>query len=1103
MDLSNKLSRITPEIENRRLQLLHSLEILDTPVDELYDDITRIAASLTNSKTALITFVDEKRVWLKSRVGGTRTEVKREDSFCQYTIAGDGLFEIEDTLKNDAFKNNPLVTSEPKWRHYAGVPLQIEEGINVGTLCVLGTRPAKLSESEATTLTFLAKMVVHLIRLRKSIVELNSSQQLLKVLQEINEDFIQSPENKRNLFRKMLDYVLKVTGSEYGFIGEVFLNEGKQALRTFAITDISWNDETRELYKKYEEKGMVFLNHETLFGYTLKTGEAVITNSPGSDPRRGGIPHGHPPLNCYLGLAIKDNQDNLIGMMGLANKREGYSDVDRDFLKPFLSACATMIIAIKSLQERIEMEEVNRQIYQKLLKAQSIAKLGSWEFNLKSDELQWSEELYDIYEIPRDGKVLNYKSYHYRLHPDDIQRNDALMAASIRERRDFTFEERLIFPNGQTKVVQVNGSPVLDEQLEVISIQGTTQDITARKRQEEEVQRFFSLAVDLFCISSKDGFFLRNSRSFISALGYSEADLCAVPFIEFVHPDDVNRTKDEFNFVLRGGTSRNFENRFRKVSGEYVALSWTATFDEESQRIYAAAQDVTEKKIMERNLLDSRIEAEKSKAKDVFLANMSHEIRTPLNAIIGFNDILSQTMLTEEQRRNVEFIDNASRKLSVLINDILDISKLENGKLDLEHSPFRLEAAAKQVVQMYAAKAKSKGVKLLFSYDQEIPEVLVGDENRLSQILLNLISNAIKFTEHGSIELRIMELKRSDHVVSVNFQIKDTGIGINRDKLDLIFERFTQAESSTTRIYGGTGLGLNIVRSLVDLHQGSLHVDSEPGVGSTFTFTIDYPIASGNEVQLLDEPIRGHGTDRLADMAILLVEDNEHNQILAETYLLKQKAKVDIAGNGKIALSMLKERKYDAILMDIQMPIMDGISTTMVLRNEMKINTPIIACSAHAMISERLKCKEAGMNEYISKPYSEDGLISVLAKFKSAQKENRRWVEDDFGAIIAGLEQKISSTYAEKIVKIFRERLPEEIAALEQSIEERDFKLMEERAHYQAGSLSSLQFKQGYQIAHSAERSAVEGNADKANDAVGKLIAYLRELNSFLMTSAK
>jgi len=1103
MELSKMLLSITPQVEERRLQILQSLDIIDSPLDEMYDDITKIAASLTNVNTALITFIDDERVWFKSRVGSLRDEVKRSDSFCQYTIAGSDVLEIEDIALHEEFKSNPYVVGDPKWRYYVGVPLEVEPGISIGTLCLLDTKPSKLSSFQLNTLRFLARTVMHLIAMRKSYSDLNASQGLLKVLQEINEDFIQSPESKRELFKKMLDYVLKVTGSEYGFIGEVFLNEGMPALRTYAITDISWNEETRALYKRYEEKGMVFTNHNTLFGYTLKTGESVISNEPSTDTRRGGIPHGHPPLNCYLGLAIRDNKDNLIGMMGLANKKSGYSEADQALLQPLLSTCSIMIISLKTMQERATVEEENKQIYQKLLKAQSIAKLGNWEYDVKTNEVHWSDELYHIYEIPMDGKVLNYKSYHNRLHPDDLEQNDALAVSSIRERKEFTFEERLVFPDGRTKIVVVNGSPVVNDQNELIRVQGTTQDITARKRQEEEVQRFFNLAVDLFCICSKDGFFLRNSRSFITALGFSGEELRAVPFTHFIHPDDLKRTQDEFDFVLRGGTSRNFENRFGKSTGEYLTLRWTATFDEESQRIYAAAQDVTDKKQLEQSLLDSQIEAEKSKAKDIFLANMSHEIRTPLNAIIGFNDILSQTMLTEEQRKNVEFIENASKKLSVLINDILDISKLENGKLDLEQEPFRMEAAAKQVVQMYAAKAKSKGVKLLFSYDHEIPEVLVGDENRLSQILLNLISNAIKFTDHGSIELRIMELKRTDSVVSVNFEIRDTGIGIERNKLDLIFERFTQAESSTTRVYGGTGLGLNIVRSLIDLHHGSLHVDSDPGAGSTFSFTIDYPIASVKEMEMLDEPIRGLGTNRLADMSILLVEDNEHNQILAETYLLKQKAKVDIAGNGKIALSMLKQRSYDAILMDIQMPIMDGISTTVALRNELKINTPIIACSAHAMISERMKCKEAGMNDYISKPYSEESLISVLTKFKSTQKENHRWVEDDFGAIIAGLEQKISSSYAEKIVKIFRERLPDEIALLEQSVEERDFKLMEERSHYQSGSLSSLQFKQGYQIAYSAERAAVEGNADKANESIGKLIAYLKELHAFLNDTVK
>lgn len=229
--------------------------------------------------------------------------------------------EVEDTLESELFKDSKFVAGPPHWRSYAGLPLQMDDGSNIGTLCLLDTKPFKLSKLQADTLAFLSKTVVHLIKMQKSLHDLNVSQRLIKVLQEINEDFIQSPESKRELFKKMLDYVLKVTGSECGFIGEVFMHEEKQALRTYAITDISWNEETRELYKKYEEKGMVFTNHNTLFGYTLKTGESVITNEPGSDPRRGGIPHGHPPLNCYLGLAIKDSRDNLIGMMGLAKQK--------------------------------------------------------------------------------------------------------------------------------------------------------------------------------------------------------------------------------------------------------------------------------------------------------------------------------------------------------------------------------------------------------------------------------------------------------------------------------------------------------------------------------------------------------------------------------------------------------------------------------------------------------------------------------------------------------------------------------------------------------------------------------------------------------------
>jgi CheY-like chemotaxis protein len=257
-------------------------------------------------------------------------------------------------------------------------------------------------------------------------------------------------------------------------------------------------------------------------------------------------------------------------------------------------------------------------------------------------------------------------------------------------------------------------------------------------------------------------------------------------------------------------------------------------------------------------------------------------------------------------------------------------------------------------------------------------------------------------------------------------------------------------------------------------------------------------MATEQEIKSLNGPAVVAEKNRLDEMKILLVEDNEHNQILAETYLLKHRASVDIAANGRIALDMLKKQVYDVILMDIQMPIMDGITTTLALRNEFKIDTPIIACSAHAMASERLKCREAGMNDYISKPYTEDGLIGALSKYKKTPAQKAKLAEDNFGEVLRALESNISKTYADKIVGIFKERLPGEIALLEQSVEERDFKLMEERSHYQAGSMSSLHFKHGYQLAYAAERAASQGITDKANEATTQLINYLKELLTYL-----
>ncbi|NNK81167.1 MAG: response regulator, partial [Flavobacteriales bacterium] len=372
-------------------------------------------------------------------------------------------------------------------------------------------------------------------------------------------------------------------------------------------------------------------------------------------------------------------------------------------------------------------------------------------------------------------------------------------------------------------------------------------------------------------------------------------------------------------------------------------------------------------------------EAERlAKAKDEFLSNMSHEIRTPLNAIMGFTDLLSGTALDHTQRSHIDTVARATKNLTVIVNDILDVSKLESGRFELEKQPFQLEKMLKHVVQLQSVKAKEKGIKLMSSIDNELPGYILGDETRLTQILYNLIGNAIKFTSEGEVELKVLVKERSHNTTRISFEIKDNGIGIEKDKLEQIFDRFTQASESTTRLYGGTGLGLNIVKKLVDMHGGLLDVESELGKGSIFSVVIEFDLDRATDHS--DEEIETKKTEinSLAGLNILLAEDNEHNQILAKTYLERNNAVVDIAGNGDLAVEMIKTKEYDVVIMDLQMPVMDGFESTRIMREDLKMEMPIIACSAHSLVGDREHCMRKGMTDYIAKPYTERELVGTI-----------------------------------------------------------------------------------------------------------------------------
>lgn len=597
-----------------------------------------------------------------------------------------------------------------------------------------------------------------------------------------------------------------------------------------------------------------------------------------------------------------------------------------------------------------------------------------------------------------------------------------------------------------------------------------------QKKQQQLLQNIIDNLPNFIFVKDTEGKYLLANKKLQQLIKVDSPAGIGVRITEFLQEENLpDQYSESDRQVIENKAVVSFEERY-PVNGipHYFQIVKFPLFDDDGNVsfICGITTDITEHRESENELRTARKIAEQAKtAQETFLANMSHEIRTPMNGIIGMSNLLLSTKQDEEQKEFTETILESSRNLLSIINDLLDFSKIKSGKFLFETAPFKVKHTIKKAIYPLQFKAEEKQIGLNLHIADEVPEVLIGDQLRLQQIVINLAGNAIKFTAKGAVDIYLSAEKIPDEKIMLTMDVTDSGIGIPENKLDYIFESFTQNNVNTSRQYGGTGLGLAIVKQLAEMQHGAVKVTSKIGAGSTFSVSIPFkvgktvPVAEKNAIAI------DNGTALLNGMQILVAEDNLINQKVVKNTLMKQGAQVDVALNGREAIDLVQQQFYDVILMDLQMPEVDGYKATRHIRQVLKINVPIIAMTADALKGEAEKCFEAGMNGFVSKPFDPNDLYQQLLKITTNTMETNMTQKTpgatDEPLIDLSYLHELSgndSGYIHEVLNIFLDSTPEGLYKLEDLINNtKDYESIYRQAHFLKSSVSIVKIRKMYE----------------------------------------